>query len=119
MGNRRRTVNTVEKITGTMKLVAQAQLAGMSRRAQKHAPFFLNVQAILDKFPKTEVKEEDVVLTVPVTSNRGLCGALNSQLLRDTLRMPEIQGKGQIFVIGDKGAGVRSIAAMCSLHLPG
>lgn len=109
MGLRRTTVKTIEKITGTMKLVAQAQLMGTIKRAREHAGFFLNVQAMLNAFPNTTPADgkTDKVLAMMMTSNRGLCGSLNSQLIRDTVRMPEAAGESPFFVFGDKGATVR------------
>jgi F-type H+-transporting ATPase subunit gamma len=106
LGLRRHTVKTIEKITGTMKLVAQAQLLGTTKKARETADFFLNVKAMMDKFPLPAVEEgkSDKVLTALITSNRGLCGSLNSQLVRDASRMPETQGDAKFFVIGDKGA---------------
>lgn len=109
MGVRRKTVGTIEKITGTMKLVAQAQLMGTIKKAREHAGFFQNVQAMLNQFPDSAPADgkKDKVLTFMMTSNRGLCGSLNSQLIRDTVRMPEAAGETPFFVFGDKGATVR------------
>jgi len=109
VGLRRGTVRTIEKITGTMKLVAQAQLLGTMKKARETANFFLNVKAMTDKFPQGTPAEgeKDKVLSVAITSNRGLCGSLNSQLIRDLLRMPEVTQESNFVVMGDKGATVR------------
>lgn len=109
VGIRRGTVRTIEKITGTMKLVAQAQLMGTIKRARDHAGFFTNVKAMLDKFPDATPTDgkTDKVLAMLITSNRGLCGSLNSQLVRDAARMPETSGDSPLMVFGDKGATVR------------
>ena len=111
VGLRRKTVGTIEKITGTMKLVAQAQLLGTIKKAKDHAGFFLNVKAMLDKFPEATPAEgkPEKIISMMITSNRGLCGSLNSQLIRDTVRMPEAAGDSPFFVLGDKGATVRPI----------
>jgi ATP synthase F1 gamma subunit len=110
VGIRRGTVKTIEKITGTMKLVAQAQLLGTTKKARESSHFFLNIKAMLDKFPQGTPAEgaNDNVLSMVITSNRGLCGSLNSQLLRDLVRMPEVKADTKFLVLGDKGATVRA-----------
>lgn len=108
VGLRRQVVKTIEKITGTMKLVAQAQLLGTTRKAKETSTFFLNVQQMMQKFPLPNVEEgKQKTITAVISSNRGLCGSLNSQLVRDVIRMPETQGDAEFFVFGDKGATVR------------
>lgn len=108
VGLRRQVVRTIEKITGTMKLVAQAQLLGTTKKAKETSTFFLNVQQMMQKFPLPNVEEgKQKTMTAVISSNRGLCGSLNSQLVRDVIRMPETQDDAQLFVFGDKGATVR------------
>jgi len=89
-----------------MKLVAQAQLSGTTKKAREHSHFFLNIKAMLDKFPQGAPAEgeKDKVLPMVITSNRGLCGSLNTQLIRDLIRMPEVGPDTPFVVMGDKGA---------------
>lgn len=102
IGARRRTVKTIEKITGTMKLVASAQLARDAKTSRQTAPFFLNFEPIFGKLPENKSADKKS-LTVLMTSSRGLCGALNAMLIRDVLRAPDF-AKQTLFVYGDKGA---------------
>jgi F-type H+-transporting ATPase subunit gamma len=46
------------------------------------------------------------MVLVPITSDKGLCGAVNSTIVRDIKKMaPELnRNKTQIFSIGDKGS---------------
>lgn len=107
---RRGTVKTIEKITGVMKLVAQAQLMRDAKAAARAAPYFTALQPFTDKLPENK-KDGKKVLTVLVTSNRGLCGALNAALIRETVRSEEFPKSSGVFIYGDKGATVRRISA--------
>jgi len=96
-----------------MKMVAAAKL----RVAQKalednYRPFTSGITAPLDPVYKDVSKSggggssgDRSILLVPVTSDRGLCGAVNSSIVREVRKVartisPE---KLQIAVLGDKG----------------
>jgi len=100
LGARRRTVKTIEKITGTMKMVAQAQLTKDAAKAAVTKQCYFNLNPMCNKLPEQANKR---VMTVLITSNRGLCGPLNNQLVRDVCARPEFQTTS-VFVVGDKGA---------------
>jgi F-type H+-transporting ATPase subunit gamma len=101
LGHRKRTVKSIEKITGTMKTVAQAQLSQTAERARNAQQIYTNLTPIYKKLPAQ--KAEKKLLTVIVTSNRGLCGPLNSALVRESAHDPE-WSKSSFVVYGDKGA---------------
>jgi F-type H+-transporting ATPase subunit gamma len=100
LGARRRTVKTIEKITGTMKMVAQAQLAKDSVKANKTKQCYFNLNPMYKKLPEQANKR---TMTILITSNRGLCGPLNNQLVRDVCTRPDYNSTS-VFAIGDKGA---------------
>lgn len=86
-----------------MKLVAQAQLNKVAQKARETEPFYRYASGALARLGPVE-SEDKKVLTVVITSNRGLCGSLNSQIVRDTIRLPEVAEKqGPIYIYGDKG----------------
>lgn len=86
-----------------MKLVAQAQLTKVAQKARETEPFYQYSSVALSRLSPNE-SEDKSVLTVVLTSNRGLCGSLNSQIIRDAIRLPEVANKkGSIYVYGDKG----------------
>jgi F0F1-type ATP synthase gamma subunit len=87
-----------------MKLVASAQLARDAKAAKDAAPLYTNLEPIFSKLPKNENADKKFV-TVVVTSSRGLCGALNSMLIRDVVRGPDYP-KTNAFIYGDKGVQV-------------
>lgn len=49
---------------------------------------------------ETEEVENEVI--VAVTSDRGLCGSVNSQVGREVIRLMKIKPKAQLILIGDK-----------------
>jgi ATP synthase F1 gamma subunit len=55
-----------------------------------------------DKAKSSDPANRPKILTVLVTTNRGLCGAINSQVVREIINEPFITEE-QIVVIGEKG----------------
>lgn len=114
-------VKNTQKITRAMKMVAGARLARAQARitalrpyAQKTANVLREVSAALGDDPSIEVEHpllakrpESRILILLVTSDRGLCGAFNSSLIRAAERLwheREAQGQSvQFATIGRKG----------------
>jgi len=114
-------VNSTQQITSAMKLVAasklrRAQGAILQLRpyAQKLQEFLQGLSAGLDQADEAVYSDRRAVkkvLLVVVTSNRGLCGAFNSNVIKqaETLintKYAEIhkQGDLSLYCIGKKGA---------------
>ena len=113
-------VNSTQKITSAMKLVAASKL----RRAQSAIltlrPYAAKLQEILANLSSSIDADEAIyskdrvienVLLVVVTSNRGLCGPFNANVVKATAHRIEYfeegPGKGRkvdLFCIGKKGA---------------
>ena len=100
-----RSVKNTQKITGAMKLVAAAKL----RRAQENMlaarPYSHELGAMLHRLaarssdegeaaahPLLELRPARRVLLVVMTSDRGLCGAFNTNILRRAEKFVEEQG---------------------------
>ena len=92
--NRISSVSSTMQITSAMKMVSAAKLkkaqdaiTAMRPYANKLTELLQNLSATLDadsgsKFStQREIKN---VLIVPITSNRGLCGAFNSNIIKQT-----------------------------------
>jgi F-type H+-transporting ATPase subunit gamma len=112
-------VKSTQKITSAMKMVAAAKL----RRAQEHAeasrPYADRMERMLGSLaaavagragaPKllAGTGQDDVHLIVVATADRGLCGAFNSSIVRETRRqIAELVDSGhqvKILCIGRKG----------------
>jgi F-type H+-transporting ATPase subunit gamma len=114
--NRITSVSSTMQITSAMKMVSAAKLkkaqdaiTAMRPYADKLTELLQGLSATLDadsgsKFSKQrEVKN---VLIVPITSNRGLCGAFNSNIIKQTQQLISNDYAGKkvsIFAIGKKG----------------
>jgi len=114
-------VNSTMQITSAMKLVAasklrRAQGAILQLRpyAQKLQEFLQGLSAGLDQSDEavySDNREPKNVLLVVVTSNRGLCGAFNTNvikradsLMRTTYKQQYDAGALSLYCVGKKGA---------------
>ncbi len=117
--NRVRSVKNTQKITRAMKLVAAAKLRRAQESVQAARPFAAKMRETVSSLlgavdpesdPLFRVEETpDRILLVPMTSNRGLCGGFNANLIRrvEVFRRENGDGFGEILVspIGRKGIG--------------
>jgi len=100
-----------------MQMVASSKLRGAQTRAESARPM---TQALMDLFGSLEKSEENPEGTefapktdclIPITSDSGLCGGVNTQILK-LVRLqviPELEGAGvevSIVSVGDKGRSV-------------
>jgi F-type H+-transporting ATPase subunit gamma len=115
------TVKSTQKITRAMKMVAAARLNRAQSRIQAMRPYALETERVLKAVveaakgletedelihPFLARREEKRVALLVVTSDRGLCGAFNTNVLRraEALRQ-EYLGQGKevvLFIIGRK-----------------
>jgi F-type H+-transporting ATPase subunit gamma len=105
--NRMKVVNTIQKITKAMKVVSAAKLNGLQRNLNTVRDFAAPLTAVWKTEAPGPFASRAVVL---VTSDRGLCGSLNSGLNRKTKLMlleANTQKKSsppyQIIALGTKG----------------
>ena len=111
---RMKTVNNIRKITKAMKMVATSKMKQDLARlaAGKHFGVSgVNMMFAADTYMKDRapaVPSEPSELIVSITSDKGMCGAINSGIIRSVRNYVLEQGKDtrhkkQIFSIGDKG----------------
>jgi len=116
-------VKSTQKITRAQKMVAGARLTRAQQRIQALRPFALKATQVLaavvgqggddeaiaseDEHPLLARRAEKTVLLLVITSDRGLCGAFNTNILRAASRIwHEREAAGQsvkIVTIGRKG----------------
>ncbi|KAK4531300.1 hypothetical protein CCYA_CCYA07G2157 [Cyanidiococcus yangmingshanensis] len=117
--NRMRSIGSIGKITKAMKMVAAAKLRGTQARQDMSRPFAASVRQFFDMLPaenlsadlKSVASEHKRRLLVVVTSDRGLCGSVNTNVSRLVRHVLPTSGTGTsadgfenaIMVIGDKG----------------
>jgi len=109
-------VKNTRQITSAMKLVAGAKLRRATENAHAARPYQESLTKVLGRVaaaaPDAELpllercEEVKNVLLVVFTSDRGLCGGFNSNLLRDTeRRVRELRAEGRevsIITVGKK-----------------
>jgi F-type H+-transporting ATPase subunit gamma len=118
--NRITSVSSTMQITSAMKMVSAAKLkkaqdaiTAMRPYAEKLTELLQNLSATLDGDTGGEfTKQREIknVLLVAITSNRGLCGAFNTNVIKEIKSRAEFySGKNvNVFAIGKKGNDVLS-----------
>jgi F-type H+-transporting ATPase subunit gamma len=114
--NRISSVSSTMQITSAMKMVSAAKLkrsqdaiVQMRPYAEKLGVLMANVSATLDASENPLAVQRPLrrVLLIPVTANRGLCGAFNSSVLKRTKAVSEsLEASGvsvDLFALGKKG----------------
>lgn len=117
--NRINSVSSTMQITSAMKMVSAAKLkkaqdaiTAMRPYAEKLTELIQNISATLEGDASgvyAEQREVSKVLLVVVTSNRGLCGAFNSNVLKAVKQLTEQKYAGKqvdVVTIGKKGHDV-------------
>ena len=114
-----RTVENTRKITRTMEMVATSKMKRATDRVAQARPYALALGEVLSHVYSPELAERFPLLRRPaqqrrvalvvLTANRGLCGAFNTNLIREArARVKEMEGKGitvELHVVGKKGVG--------------
>jgi len=111
-------VANIRRITKTMQMIATARFAAAQQRSVKSRPYTDALFALVQELaggtgdvthplitgPAGKPKEQE--LTLIITSDRGLCGPYNSNVLRTSMRhlreTPAAMG-GQVELVGKKG----------------
>lgn len=113
--NRITSVSSTQQITSAMKMVSAAKLrraqdavTQMRPYANKLREILENLSASLDSSEGAYSKQREVknVLFVVITSNRGLCGGFNANVVKRTVRAIKEENPGakaHYFCIGKKG----------------
>ena len=119
--NRIVSVNSTQQITKAMKMVAAAKLRRAQDNIVQMRPYARKLGEMLSTVsagtenssdsPLKTVRLIEKVLIVVVTSDRGLCGAFNTNIVKATMLLIEEKyaqqasnGNVEIFAIGKKGA---------------
>jgi F-type H+-transporting ATPase subunit gamma len=121
---RRSAVHNIRKITRTMQLIATARFQAAHKRLVASTPFTDKLSQMVKDLsraakgldhPLMRVGDESLPVDLwVITSNRGMCGAYNGNVLRaagDYLETLEEQGRPyNIRVVGKKGVGFMRFA---------
>jgi F-type H+-transporting ATPase subunit gamma len=113
-----KSVENTKKITKAMEMVAASKMRKAQERMRAARPYSDKVRQIVGNLsranpeyvhPFMQTNEAKVVGYVVVTTDKGLCGGLNTNVLRAvTSQLREQQAKGnsaEVVAIGNKGLG--------------
>ncbi len=117
IGRRMKSVQSTRKITRTMEMVATSKLRRAQLRVHQARPYAERLASVVENLITPELAEIEPILRQPdrirraavvlITSNRGLCGAFNVNLIRkarelsDELHASEVAT--DLHVVGKKG----------------
>jgi len=104
-----KSVNSIQKITASMKLVAAAKLRAAQENIEHSLPStqtFASIPQLQVSEGKTDTTAKNIAV-IPVTADRGLCGSINSGIARavtKTLKTDLSHAENSdFFVFGEKG----------------
>eukprot|EP00898_Chlorokybus_atmophyticus_P001160 jgi/Chlat1/2044/Chrsp17S02522 len=103
--NRMKSVTNIQKITKAMKMVAASKLRNAQNKVEESRGVFKPIIRLLGDEPGVDVKRN---LTIAVTSDKGLCGGINSTVVKysrgtHNLLSTDPEKEDHIVVIGEKG----------------
>jgi len=87
---RMKSVNSIKKITKAMKMVAASKMAGDMRRLSQGKNYGTNSvdmifksDTYMQRRTSGEEKSDPKYLLVPITSDKGMCGGVNSGIFKN------------------------------------
>ncbi len=110
-------VGNIRRITNTMQMIATARFKAAQDKATQTKPYTQKVRSLVQELaanagdvehPLFHAPEEAVgkELVLVLTSQRGLCGAFNSNVLRASMKhITELGEAAAVEVVGKKGVG--------------
>ena len=114
---RLRSIEKTRQITRTMEMVATSKLKKMTELLQGARPYSMRLEQVIGRLTDPELRERYPLLRQPeevrraavilLTSNRGLAGAFNVNLIRQSRDLlAQLEGEGvdvDLHVVGKKG----------------
>lgn len=114
-----RSIRKTRQITKTMEMVSTSKLKRASDRVHAARPYAQRLSEVIGRLMDPELRERYPLLRQPekvqraavvlITSNRGLAGAFNVNLIREARRLMErLRGNGtevELHAVGRKGIG--------------
>jgi len=112
-----KSVENTRKITRTMEMVAASKMKRATDRVAAARPYALALGEVLARLVRPDIAEKFPLLRQPLvkrkvalvllTANRGLCGAFNTNLIREArARISEMEQQGaqvDVHIVGKKG----------------
>ena len=119
--NRIASVSSTMQITSAMKMVSAAKLKKAQDAITAMRPYSSTLTKLIQNLsgsldgdlsnPYTMIRKENNILIVSISSNRGLCGAFNSNIIKKTshlIKETYSSQKVSLVTIGKKGSEILS-----------
>ena len=119
--NRIASVSSTMQITSAMKMVSAAKLKKAQDRITAMRPYATKLTELIQNLSTniggvlensyTVIRPEKNILVIAITSNRGLCGGFNANIIKETLRLGREDFKAKkvdVLGIGKKGGDILS-----------
>jgi len=119
--NRIASVSSTMQITSAMKMVSAAKLKKAQDRITAMRPYATKLTELIQNLSAnmggvgensyTTVRPEKNILVIAITSNRGLCGGFNANIIKEILRLCREDFKAKkvdVLGIGKKGGDILS-----------
>lgn len=106
ISRRLKSVKSIQKITKSMKMVSAAKFAKAERELRAARPYGMSAKAFYDNLEVEKSEGPQKYVVVAATSDRGLCGAANSSIVK-SIRLQladqkENSENTKVVAIGDK-----------------
>ncbi|KAF5400460.1 hypothetical protein PHET_05644 [Paragonimus heterotremus] len=105
---RLRSVKNIQKITASMKMVSTSKFSRAERELRTARPYGIGAKAFYESIDMSspDIQPKPNTLLVAITSDRGLCGAANSSIVK-TIRnliksVPDLDKTAKLVLVGDK-----------------
>ncbi|KAF6779773.1 hypothetical protein AHF37_00701 [Paragonimus kellicotti] len=105
---RLRSVKNIQKITASMKMVSTSKFSRAERELRAARPYGIGARAFYESIDMSslDIQPKPNTLFVAITSDRGLCGAANSSIVK-TIRnliksVPNLDKTARLVLVGDK-----------------
>ncbi|XP_069680136.1 ATP synthase subunit gamma, mitochondrial [Periplaneta americana] len=104
---RLKSVKNIQKITQSMKMVSAAKYTRAERELRQARPYGEGAKVFYEKAEVAPVSETPQRLVIAVTSDRGLCGAVHTQVSRTIKQeLAEDPDNTKIVCVGDKSRAI-------------
>ncbi len=110
---RRKSVRNIRKITRTMQLIATARFQASYNRAVASRPYSDKLAELVGDLSRAAGSTDHPLMRahgdadqgalVVITSNRGLCGGYNSNVLRTAIEHVDAEAGAEVTMVGKKG----------------
>ncbi len=96
---RMKSVGNIQKITAAMKMVAASRLKGAQTRMEKSRGLVVPLIRMLGDLPGIVT---DTTMVVPVSSDKGLCGGINTTVVKYSKVVAGLEHKTTMTIVGEK-----------------